>query len=74
MEEAESASTTRPDNEADLTAAGELHRAIADVADIATETGAKSIGVAMLLVVLPTGEVIELIVGEAAIKKWREKN
>lgn len=51
-----------------------LRRAIEIVADIATETDVKSIGVAMFLVVLPTGEVTELIVGEAAIKKWREKN
>lgn len=40
----------------------------------ATTTGPDPpFGVAMLIVVLPTGEITELIVGGADIRKWREK-
>ncbi len=47
---------------------------ISDAAAIARELDVtEGIGVAMLLVVLPTGEITELIVGDAAIRKWREK-
>ncbi len=50
-----------------------VRRTINGVADISRQTGGRPIGVAMLLVVLPTGKVTELIVGDVAIKRWEAK-